>query len=291
MKIIQSHTVHNISKPIRLQEYAVGLFQEIETKSAVKKAIKKNQLYVNSKPSSTGYFVKNQDVIQLIELPQKTSAVYRLDLKVLYEDDFLAVIYKPSGISVSGNKFASIANALKPHISPSSQNDASYPFPVHRLDYPTSGCLIIGKTASSKRALHKMFENQEIHKTYHAICIGQFKNNSGEIDIELDNKFALTHFRLMESVVSERFEKLSLVELKPKTGRQHQLRQHLFLIGNPIMGDQKYFITDKKHQGNGLYLHASSLEFIHPMTQENLKIHAELPKKFSRIFPHFQYNT
>lgn len=287
MKVIQQHIAHSITEPIRLQEYAVGLFQEIFTKSAVKKAIKKNQLQVNGKPTSTAYFIQNQDIIQLLESIKSTSKIYHLDLKVLYEDDFLAIVDKPAGISVSGNKFASIANSLSPHISPSSQIDASLPFPVHRLDYPTSGCLMIGKTATAKRALHNLFENQEIHKTYHAVCIGNMKENSGLIDFPIENKQALTSFKLFQSIISTRFDALNLVALHPITGRKHQLRQHLFHIGNPIMGDQQYFIPDKKHQGYGLYLHATSLEFTHPITSQKLRIQSDLPKKFTRLFPDF----
>lgn len=288
MKIIQQHIVTNAPNNIRLQAYGVGLFDEIPTKSAWKKAIKKGRVLVNGKQATTAHFVQKDDKIALLEKEEVLHKIYRLDLKVGYEDDYLAIIEKPSGIAVSGNKFATIANALSPHITPSSQPDAVRPFPVHRLDYPTSGCLMIGKTASVKRRLHQMFEEQRIEKVYRAVCVGQMEKTEGVINQSLEGKKAKTNYKVLETLISERFEVLNLVELYPTTGRKHQLRQHLFHIGNPIMGDQKYFLKDKKHQGYGLYLHALSLKFKHPITQEELLISSEMPKKFTRLFPKFK---
>lgn len=287
MKVIQQHIVPKVEKSIRLQEYAVDLFNEIPTKSAVKKAIKKGLILVNGKTTTSAHFVQENDVIELLEIQKAKQKVYQLELEVLFEDDYLAVINKPAGISVSGNKFATIANALIPHIQPSSQADAVQPFPVHRLDYPTSGCLIIAKTAKAKRELHAMFENHKIQKTYRAVSIGKMKNTKGEIDSDVDEKKAFTAYDVLQSLESEKFEALNLVELYPQTGRKHQLRQHLFSLGNPIMGDQKYYLENKKHKGYGLYLHAFALEFIHPFTQEKLKLKNQMPKKFIRLFPEF----
>ena len=287
MKVIQQHIVPIVEKPIRLQEYAVDLFSEIPTKSAVKKAIKKKLILVNGKPTTTAHFVKENDLIELLEIQKSKQKVYRLAIEVLYEDDYLAVINKPAGISVSGNKFATIANALIPHIQPSSQADAVQAFPVHRLDYPTSGCLIIAKTAKAKRELHTMFEEHKIDKTYRAVSVGKMKKTKGEIESDVDDKKASTTYNVLKSLNSEKFEALNLVELYPQTGRKHQLRQHLLFLGNPIMGDQKYYIETKKHQGYGLYLHAFAVAFIHPYTKENIRIKSKMPVKFTRLFPDF----
>lgn len=287
MKVIQQHIVSKVEKPIRLQEYGVDLFSEIPTKSAVKKAIKKGLILVNGKTTTTAYFVKENDLIELLEVQKSKQKVYRLAIEVLYEDDYLAVINKPAGISVSGNKFATIANALILHIQPSSQADAVQPFPVHRLDYPTSGCLIIAKTAKAKRTLHTMFEEHKIDKTYRAVSVGKMINTQGDIEFDVDDKKAYTTYNVLQSLKSEKFEALNLVELYPQTGRKHQLRQHLFAIGNPIMGDQKYFIETKKHQGYGLYLHAFAVAFIHPYTKANLYIQSKMPVKFTRLFSDF----
>lgn len=177
-----------------------------------------------------------------------------------------------------------INNALSQNLQKSSQSDAVRPRPVHRLDYPTSGLLLTGKTNASIIALNKLFENKEIQKTYHAITIGKMKLN-GEIDLLIDSKKAFTTYKTIKSVVSERFGFLNLVELKPKTGRKHQLRKHLLGINNPILGDKEHCIDGLILNGKGLYLHASTIEFIHPFTKEKILTSKKLPKKFQKIFP------
>ena len=130
-------------------------------------------------------------------------------------------------------------NALKNNLQESQQKDAVKPRPVHRLDYPTSGLLLIGKTSSSIQQLSKLFENKEIQKTYHAITIGKMVKQ-GDVSFPVDEKEALSYFKVLDSQSSDRFEFLNLVELSPKTGRRHQLRKHLSSLGNPILGDQEY---------------------------------------------------
>ncbi len=204
-------------------------------------------------------------------------------LQVLFEDDHLAAIHKPAGIEVSGNKFKTIANALPQNLKPSSLSDATRPQPVHRLDYATTGIVLVGKTSGSIRALNKMFEEKTIAKTYYAIAIGKMKSN-GTITSEIDGKPSESDYKITESVPSERFEILNLVQLHPKTGRRHQLRKHLFGLGNPILGDKEYTLEGLVLKGKGLYLHAFSLEFRHPFTHESIRITDELPEKFRKIF-------
>lgn len=204
-------------------------------------------------------------------------------LKVLFEDDYLAVIHKPAGILVSGNRFKTIAHALAQNIQRSALPDAATPQPVHRLDYATTGILLIGKTSSSIRALNGMFEDKEVEKTYYAVTIGEMKD-SGEITSEIDGKESISNFKLVESVASKRFGKLNLVELDPQTGRRHQLRKHLSSIGNPILGDKDYGIDNLILNGKGLYLHAYSLRFIHPFTNEQVCFKDEFPERFWKIF-------
>ncbi|MGB1042859.1 MAG: RluA family pseudouridine synthase [Tenacibaculum sp.] len=284
MILTESHTVPLLEKPIRLQEYAVGIFKTIPTKSGLKKAIKKELILVNKKPASTALFINGGEIIELY----KNTAVnnfkqFNFTLEVLFEDDYLAIIHKPAGILVSGNSFATIDNALQQNLQKSNLHDAVRPRPTHRLDYPTSGLLLIGKTNTSITALNKLFENKGIQKTYHAVTIGKMKQ-SGTINSLIDHKKALTNYNVIETVASNRFHFLNLVELHPKTGRKHQLRKHLFTIGNPILGDKEYFNENLILNGKGLYLHASSLNFKHPFTQQEVSITKELPKKFLRIF-------
>jgi 23S rRNA pseudouridine1911/1915/1917 synthase len=177
MQLTETHIAIALEKPIRLQEYAVGIFKTIPTKSGIKKAIKKQLVFVNGNLASTALFINGGEIIELFSLENENEFKrLDLDLEVLFEDDYLAVIYKPAGILVSGNSFSTIDNALAQNLKKSNQIDAVRPRPVHRLDYPTSGLLLIGKTTSSIIALNKLFENKEIQKTYHAITIGKMEH-------------------------------------------------------------------------------------------------------------------
>lgn len=287
MQLAESHIVPQLEKPIRLQEYAVGIFKTLPSKSGIKKAIKKKLLLVDEKMTSTAQFIIGGETIQLFTSEKNNfPKQFKFPLEVLFEDDFLAIIYKPAGILVSGNSFATIDNALTQNLIKSNLFDAVRPRPVHRLDYPTSGILLIGKTNASIIALNKLFENKEIQKTYHAITIGKM-NESGNIDFLIDKKEAFTEFKVIDTVVSERFKHLNLVVLNPKTGRKHQLRKHLLAIGNPILGDKEHFLENLILNGKGLYLHASTLKFTHPFTKEKMCITKELPEKFKKIFAGF----
>lgn len=207
-----------------------------------------------------------------------------LGLKVLFEDDYLALVHKPAGILVSGNRFKTIANALPQNIKMSPLKDATKPQPVHRLDYATTGMLLVGKTSSSIRKLNKLFEAKAITKIYFAITIGHMKSH-GEITTTIDGKVSTSTYTLLNAVTSKRFGTLNLVKLEPKTGRRHQLRKHLASIGNPILGDAEYGKEALVLKGKGLYLHAYSLKFQHPYTNVEVQQAAGLPNRFLKIFP------
>ena len=284
MQIIETHIAKNLQNPIRFQEYAVGVFKTIPTKSGIKKAIKKALIFIDGTIATTSKYISGGEKIELYQ--SKESSTFKrlkLPLEILFEDDYLAIIYKPAGILVSGNKFVTIANALAQNLKKSNQADAVKPQPIHRLDYPTSGLLLIGKTSAAIHQLGKLFENKEIVKTYFAINIGKM-DAEGTINWLIDNKEAFTGFKVVKSVKSERFKYLNLVKLSPNTGRKHQLRIHLAENGNQILGDKEYGNTTLILNGKGLYLHASTLEFKHPFTNEKILRSKELPKKFTKIF-------
>ena len=288
--MIQLSEIHNVKKleqPIRFQEYGVGIFKTIPTKSGIKKAIKKKLIFIDGSFATTARYINGGEKIELFQ-SSETLAYKRLKLKleVLFEDDYFAIIYKPAGILVSGNKFVTIANGLAQNLKKSKQADAIKSQPIHRLDYPTSGVLLVGKTSTAITKLGELFKNKEIKKTYHAITIGKMDVN-GIINFPIDQKKSHTDFEVLKSVPSERFEYLNLVKLHLKTGRKHQIRKHVFAIRNPILGDKEYYLETKILNGKGLYLHASSLEFIHPFTENKILISKELPKKFTKIFPDF----
>ena len=285
MELQETHIVPKLENPVRFQEYAVGIFKTIPTKSGIKKAIKKKLIFINDCIATTAQYMLGGEKITLYQ-SEISSDFKRLkfDLEVIFEDDYLAIINKPAGILVSGNTFKTIDNALQQNLQKSTQLDAVRPRPTHRLDYPTTGLLVVGKTSASIHALNKLFENKEIRKTYFAITIGKMET-SGSINILIDEKTATTDYTVLESVKSDRFGFLNWLKLSPKTGRRHQLRKHLAALGNPILGDKKYGKEELILYGKGLYLHAGILEFTHPFTKQHLRIEKELPNKFKKIIP------
>lgn len=282
---IETHNVPALQHNERLQDYAVGIFRTIMSRKGIKKAIKSGLVTVDSEKGYTGDWIVGGEVIELYRDPNLKKPGIDLFLEVLYEDDHLAIIFKPAGILVSGNKKFTIENALSFNLTRSHQPDAlQYPEPIHRLDYPTTGALLIGKTTSTVIALNKQFENRTISKFYIVVVIGTI-NDYGIITADIDGKPSKSEYKKLATIPSVKYEFLNLLELVPHTGRRHQLRKHLAGIGNPIFGDALYDKEGKNVKGKGLYLHAFSLKFDHPFTKEKIFIRAPLPKKFSNLFP------
>lgn len=285
-KIVESHIVEKVNQETRLCDYAKDVFISIRTKSGIKKAIKKQLLEVNGKIGFSSDYVKNGDELLLFQEGEiKKHKAIDLKLEVLFEDDYLAIINKPAGIVVSGNRHWTIQNALGNNLTPSTQKDAlSVSEPIHRLDYPTSGVLLIGKTSTIVTALNDMFKAKTIRKTYHAITIQEMEED-GVVEQLIDGKASLTNYHVIDKLVSPKFQFLNLVELKPATGRKHQIRKHMASLGNPIFGDLEYGIEGMIYKGRGLHLHASSLSFVHPITKQLIDVFQPLPKKFLQLFP------
>jgi len=280
----ETHVAKPQEKPIRLQEYGVAIFSSIPTKSALKKALKKQLIFVNGKVATTATYIKGHEVITYHPSDEKTKhKTFDLKLEVLFEDNYLAIINKPAGVLVSGNSFKTIANALEQNLIPSSLPNATKPQPVHRLDYATTGLLLVGKTTTSIIALNTLFKNKKITKTYIAITIGNMKS-VGIIDSKVDDKPARTAYEVVQTVISKRFEYLNFVKLYPETGRKHQLRKQLLELGNPILGDPTYYLNGLQLKGKGLYLHAHSLEFMHPITEELISVTKEPHQKYNKLF-------
>ena len=269
--------------PVRLQEYGVGIFATIPTKSALKKAIKKELVLVNDTVATTATFINSGDRITLRVAAEVIKRRLSLHLEVVHEDDHLAIINKPAGIVTSGNHFKTITNALAQNLGKSHQIDAVPPQPAHRLDYPTTGLLLIGKTSSCILALNKLFEDKAIVKTYFAVAIGSMPEK-GTIHHPIDGKEAESAYEVLQTISSARFGSLNLVKMYPKTGRRHQLRKQLALLGNPILGDAEHGQAGMVLKGKGLYLHAFSLEFDHPVTGDKIYSKLQPPEKFRKLF-------
>ena len=266
-----------------MADYSIGIFSNYSTKSALKKAIKKGLIFVNGLTAKTALIICGGEKIECFTENNESSKRHlNLELTLIFEDEHLAIIEKPAGILVSGNNFKTIDNALIQNLKRSSLPDACKPRPVHRLDYPTTGLLLVGKTRSAITMLNQLFENKEIKKTYLAITIGEM-DAQDTIQLPVDDKKAHTYYTIISSVKSTRFGKLNLLLLEPKTGRRHQLRKHLAHIGNQILGDREYGNPELLLKGKGMYLHAYTLEFIHPISKEPLKINSKFPKRFQKI--------
>lgn len=287
MPLKESYIASHVDTPIRLQEFGVNIFHRITTKSALKKALKKKLIYVNGVVATSATFIMGGELLEYYyEVKKVTNTRLKLTLDVVYEDDYLAIINKPAGLLVSGNSFKTVANALVQNLKKSTAPDAITPQPVHRLDYATTGLLLVGKTVSCITALNTLFADKKVLKTYFAVTIGVMKP-TGIFTNSVDGKVAVSLFEVVDAISSKRFSRLNLVRLNPKTGRRHQLRKHLLANGTPILGDALYFLDDLKLKGKGLYLHAHALQFCHPVYNTEISISSNLPKKFQKLFPTF----
>jgi len=238
---------------------------------------------VDNKETTTAHFIRGNEVITCSkEATESTNKSFQLKLEVVREDEYLAVIHKPAGILVSGNSFKTIDNALVQNLKRSAFPDACRPRPVHRLDYQTTGLLLVGKTKAAITALNQLFETKQIQKKYLAITIGKMEPQ-GSIVEPIDGKIATSNYKCIATVDSKRFDCLNFVLLEPKTGRRHQLRKHLAAIGNGILGDREYGKPELLLKGKGMYLHAYSLAFIHPLSSEKLLVQTAIPTRFQKI--------
>jgi 23S rRNA pseudouridine955/2504/2580 synthase len=247
--------------------------------SLIEKIIRKNKVKVNKKKTKTSYRVQFHDIIEIyginkIKSNDKSKKIkYKPSEKekskygnfILENNNNFIIINKPSGIPVqSGTKsFKNIIDILK---NTKYFKDAR-PFVVHRLDKETSGVLIVAKNREYAQLFTSLFRIRKIHKTYLAITYGEVPENINLLQDDLisyDNnkkviQKAISHLKILKSN-----GQYSLLELNPITGRKHQLRKQLYNIGNPIIGDNKYFV--KKHvnkiRSKNLMLHAHKIKFM-----------------------------
>jgi len=282
LKIKETHIVPTITEKIRLQEYAVSIFASLPTKSSLKKALKKELILLDGQPAKTSDWIKEGQKIELLEPEKQKKKVFTLKLEIIFEDEYLALIHKPAGIPTSGNYFKTITNALPFNLKPSNQKDAlPAPLPVHRLDNPTSGILLIAKSKTAQVALNRIFEEKKIQKSYHALVFGTIPD-SLILKNPIEEKNAETRIEMIEHFEIKN-EKFSLLKAFPKTGRTHQIRIHLAENGNPIVGDKLYGKSSEEIKKGGLYLAATRLEFLHPVNKEAMHFELEIPKKFREI--------
>ncbi|MFP1907760.1 23S rRNA pseudouridine(955/2504/2580) synthase RluC [Lonsdalea quercina] len=274
-------------------------------KSMIYRILRKGEVRINKKRVKPEYKLLDGDLIRIppVRTSEREEAQVSTGLAkvsalvdcIIYEDDYLLVLNKPSGTAVHGGSGLSFGvieglRALRP--------EARFLELVHRLDRDTSGVLLVAKKRSTLRALHEQLRSKGMQKDYLALVRGQWQSHckvvqapllknilqSGEriVRVNSEGKPSETRFK-----VEERFEHATLVKASPVTGRTHQIRVHTLHAGHPIAFDDRYGDRDFDGQlaGTGLkrlFLHAQALKFEHPNTGETLRVEAPLDGELRR---------
>ena len=274
---------------VRLDIYLSTKFDTTISRSLWQKYIKAGYVSVNNKVVTTPKFEVDETDEIALNLPEKEQA--DVDLPILYEDDDVIVVNKPSGLLTHAKGGLSdeptVAEIIRPKTSFATDTDR--PGIVHRLDRDTSGLLIIAKNPESAAHLQRQFAERTAKKTYIAITDGKLKLNAAKIDLPIGrNPSAPSTFRIDPNgkpaqttyyVLAEN-DIQSLVELKPTTGRTHQLRVHLAHLNAPILGDRVY----GKSSDCRMMLHAQKLEITLPSGERKV-FEAAIPDEFKKFFP------
>ncbi len=256
-------------------------------------------------------------MIALPEPPRDTEVIpENIPLDIVYEDDTLLIVNKPAGMVVHpahSNWTGTLVNALTYHLQnlPTMPDNEGRPGLVHRIDKDTSGLLVIAKTEKAMTHLAKQFFNHSIERTYYAIVWGEPDPEDGTVDVNLGRGFkdrriteafpegdygrtAITHYKTLKQL-----RYVSLIQCNLETGRTHQIRAHMKYIGHPLFNDATYggdrlvkgtkFSKYKSFVDNCFKiiprqaLHAKSLGFIHPKTEEFVQFDSELPEDFKQV--------
>jgi 23S rRNA pseudouridine955/2504/2580 synthase len=264
--------------------------------SLIEKSLRSGKIKLNKKKVKSSFKVKTNDEIKLFNfdfkevinqkkikfLPSNEIIKENEDLIIDNNNDFI-VLNKSSGISVQGGTKSK--KNLVDIFAKSEIFDGTKPFSVHRLDKDTSGVFIIAKNREAAQLLTSLFRLRKVHKTYLAICHGEIEKKNGEWNdslIRYDNgkkiiEKAKTIFRVID-----KNSNFSLVEMKPITGRKHQLRKQLFNIGHSIYGDQKYrSLNSNKGINKNLMLHSYQIKFM--IKDQKYTYKALLPDYFKKL--------
>ncbi|WP_417886347.1 RluA family pseudouridine synthase [Zunongwangia sp.] len=306
-------TAEKGQNPLRVDKYLMNYIEKA-TRNKIQKAAKDGNIYVNDIPVKQNYKVKAGDVVQVMfEHPPYEFLLTpeNIPLDIVYEDDTVLVVNKPAGLVVHpghGNYSGTLINALVYHFENLPNNSSDRPGLVHRIDKDTSGLLVVAKTEQAMAHLSKQFFDKTSEREYVAMVWGNVEEDEGTIEgnigrhpknrlqntvFEGENaekgKPAVTHFKVLE-----RFGYVTLVSCKLETGRTHQIRVHMKYIGHTLFNDERYggerilkgttFTKYKQFVDNCFKilprqaLHAKTLGFTHPKTEEWMSFNSELPE-------------
>lgn len=277
----------------RIDKYLTEQLEDM-SRSKIQKLISEGQVLVNGEIIKSNYKIETGDDIE-VSVPEPETIdmeAENIPIEIIYEDSDIAIINKEQGMVVhpgAGHPNGTLVNALLYHLDDlSGINGEIRPGIVHRLDKDTSGALVIAKNDEAHVHLSKQLQDRTMKRTYWTIVHGSIPHEHGTVDAPIgrdpknrqrftvtnSGKEAVTHFKVLE-----RFNQYTLVEVSLKTGRTHQIRVHMNYIHFPVAGDETYG-PKKTLKGNGQFLHARALEFIHPRTGGTMKVEAELPAVF-----------
>lgn len=286
---------------VRLDQFMLSLIPD-QSRSQIQSWIRGGLVRVNGAQVKTGLLLRTGDEISL-QPPQSQPAgpfPENIPINVIYEDDDLAVVDKPSGMVChlgAGVHSGTLVNALLHRLGPLEAGDPARPGIVHRLDKLTSGILVVAKNNSSHRNLAEQFKSRQVRKEYIALVHGLPKPAVGTIDLPLGRdpkdrkkistrarrrRSAITHYR-----VERDYGSLALLRVRIETGRTHQIRVHLAQKGHPVVGDRLYGGNRElpalvpSTRLDRLFLHAHRLEFRHPRTGLEMTFTCPLPEAFA----------
>lgn len=282
----------------RLDLYLVNHLPRSISRTRLQKLIKGKKVLLNGASHKSNHKVEAGDVIEAeILKPRKlTIAPENISLNIIYEDDKLLVVDKPAGMvahPAPGNYTGTLVNALVYHVSKLSTSDEGRPGIVHRLDKNTSGLLIVAKDEQAHAFISRQFSRRTTDKRYIAVVEGVVQLDNGVISEPIgrhhrdrkkmavkfaDSKEAITRYKVID-----RFKDHTLLEIKPETGRTHQIRVHLAYLGHPVLGDETYGVKRKKKLISRQALHASEISFLHPTTKQPQHFTSPLPADLKEV--------
>lgn len=283
----------------RLDKYLSSLLVEC-SRNYIQKLIKEGAVIVNEKPVKASSLLHMEDEVSII-VPQPVLPEIQpqaIPLDIIYEDDDLIVINKPKNMVVhpaAGHFDNTLVNAVMYHCGDhlSGINGVMRPGIVHRIDKDTTGLLVICKNDACHNDIAMQLKEHSIQRTYHAIVTGVLKENAGTIDQPIgrhpserkkmsinqkNGKPAITHYQVLE-----RFSQYTYIQCNLETGRTHQIRVHMASLGHPLLGDELYGRKSNRFKTDGQTLHAKTLGFIHPSTNQPVMFDSPLPEYFEQI--------
>ena len=272
----KSYTVDSTCNDMRLDRWIRSKVGQIP-QGLIEKYLRSGKIKINKKKIKSSIKVKTNDIINFFNLDFKESIIQKKikfepskeiiksnEDQIIDNNENFIVLNKSSGISVQGGTKSK--KNLVDIFAKSEIFQGTKPYSVHRLDKDTSGVFIMAKTRESAQLLTSLFRLRKVHKTYLAICHGELNKDSGEWNDDLirydGEKKIIEKAKTIYKVLDKNSE-ASLVELKPITGRKHQLRKQLYALGQPIFGDIKYKLSNSSRGLNkNLMLHSYQIKFI-----------------------------